>query len=451
MSKKIRVLLLGGFVIFFFLLAPQIIIYSLGYRFDFERKKIVNTGGLYLKIWPKRTEIFIDGEFRDKTGLFSNSVFIQNLLPKKHDILVKKEGYHVWQKTLEIKGKEVTKVENIILIKENPVFTIFQDTIDDFFFSLDGENIILKKLDKGNINFEVFNLKKENQKKISSLPFQDGKLLNLKWSLDSQKVLMKIETNEKIEYFVLESLIPTQPSLSPLKLLDENTHEVYFNPQNSEELFFIKNNSLYLENIDKIGRIVPVLDNLIVYEVSENNIVWLADSGFLYRSDFSGNIIEVFNVKPFPVKKNESYKITIHSETILLSENEILFVLNLDSKVFEKFSAPVKNFESSPNSNKIIYFNDYEVWFSDLISPKFEKIFLTRFSEKIEDCFWLNPHHVICDTGDKIKISEIDNRDRINIVNLAEFKNPKMFWNQNNKKLYILTENTLLVSEELIP
>ncbi len=352
MNRRTRITLLTVLIILFFLLAPQIILYSLGYRFDFEEKKFVNTGGLYLKIWPQRTEIFVDGKLIKKTGLFSGSILIQNLLPKKYEILIKKEGYHFWKKTLEIRKKEVVKAENIILIKENPVFDILAENIDDF------------------------------------PPFLDT------------------------------------------------------------------------EKSEKSKKDLPTLNNLITYEVFGNDIVWLADSGFLYKSDSSGDIIESFNIKPFPIKEDNLYEIIIHPETTFVKENETLFLLNPDSKVFEKFYAPVKNLGFSPDLKKIFYLNDYEIWFSYL-SPKPEKIFLTRFSEKIEDSFWLNSFYLIFNVGDKIKISEIDNRDGINIVDLVEFSSliestsnkeiPKMFWNQNDKKLYLLLENTLFVSEELIP
>jgi len=358
MNKKTRLIFFAVLITLFFLLAPQIVLYSLGYRFDFEEKRLVNTGGLYLKVWPQRAEIFIDNKFIKKTGILSNAIFIQNLLPKKHEILIKREGYHFWKKTLEIKEKEVVRAENIILIKENPTFNILEKNIEEFPFSLNNES------------------------------------------------------SEKDE------------------------------------------------------RNLPVLNGLIAYEISGDNIIWLADSGFLYKSDFFGKIIESFNIKPFPIGEENLYEIIIHPETIFLKETSstdlkaTLFLLNPKSKSFEKFYSPVKNLAFSPDFSKIFYSNDYEIWFSYL-SPKPKKIFLTRFSEKIKDCFWLNPYYLIFNVGDKIKISEIDNRDGINIVDLVEFsslvdpisdeENSKMFWNQKDKKLYLLLENTLFVSEELIP
>jgi hypothetical protein len=44
---------------------------------------------------------------------------------------------------------------------------------------------------------------------------------------------------------------------------------------------------------------------------------------------------------------------------------------------------------------------------------------------------------------------EIDERDKINIYDLAEFKEPKIFF--NDKKLYLLSEENLYASEPLTP
>ena len=104
----------------------------------------------------------------------------------------------------------------------------------------------------------------------------------------------------------------------------------------------------------------------------------------------------------------------------------------------------------------MVYFNDYEIWVL-FLEKKYdqsqkeagEKLFITRFSEKIDDLFWYTGHYLIFNVGDKIKVAEIDDRDKINIVDLAEFKEPKIFW--SNKKLYVLSEENLYVSEELTP
>ena len=53
--------------------------------------------------------------------------------------------------------------------------------------------------------------------------------------------------------------------------------------------------------------------------------------------------------------------------------------------------------------------------------------------------------------GDKIKVTEIDNRDRLNVVDLEEFKNPNIYWDKNNETAYVLSEGELYATDQLLP
>ena len=122
MSKRVRFIILLICVALFLSITPVIIGYSLGYRIDFEQKRIVATGGIYLRVWPSPADVYVDLKLKEKTSLITNSIFTQNLLPKNHLISVKKEGYFDYQKTLPVKESKVTKLEHITLFKKQVAF-----------------------------------------------------------------------------------------------------------------------------------------------------------------------------------------------------------------------------------------------------------------------------------------------------------------------------------------
>jgi len=178
-----------------------------------------------------------------------------------------------------------------------------------------------------------------------------------------------------------------------------------------------------------------------------------------------------------------------------LREGNNLYKFNPDLKIFENFFEKINALKISQDNKKLAYFSDYEIWvlfLSDKNDPPQkrmgEKLFLTRFSEKINDVFWLNSDYLIFNTEDKIKISEIDDRDRLNIIDVFEIKKlppngsakkasfllppsvarremnevqrppslllgspVKMFWNQFDKKIYILNGGNLYSSNPLLP
>lgn len=355
MTKKIRLIIFSVCSVLFFIVAPYIVVYSLGYRIDFEQKKLVITGGIYVRALPLGSDVIVDSKISNRTSLLSPTVFVQNLLPKQHSILIKKDGYYDYKKNLEVKEKEVVRLERVILFKEKIPFEILTDK--------------------------------------TSSPF----------------------------------------------LIKE-----------SEKLFIIKNGDLYKNSPEKAS---AILKKILSFETSGNNIIWLSLDGFLYSSSQDGKTTDKLSKTPLKINKNSSYKFTIISQNIFLFENNNLLLFNQKTKTFETFYAPVKDLKISPDGQKILYYNDNEIIYSYLNADNPEKVFLNRFSEKIGDCFWLNDNYLIFNLAGKIVISEIDNRDSINTITLPQTLSPndKIFLNQQDKKLYILTKDNTLVSERLIP
>lgn len=240
MTKRVRTIIFFLFVFLFILATPSVIFYSQGYRIDFESRKVVQTGGLYFRVMPGRAEVYLNGKLSKSTSMITNSAYIENLLPKNYGIEIKKDGYHSWQKTLEVRERGVTEAKNIVLFPESTQF----------------------------------------------------------------------------------------------------------------------------------------------------------------------------------VMTNKTYPKIITSAT-------------------------------STDKKKIVKYDNYEL--RVVFAEKKEEIFLTRFSEKIGDIFWLNDYYLIFNVGNKIKIAEIDDRDGLNIVDLAELEKPEILWDKNAGKLYVISGNKTYLLENLLP
>ena len=118
MTKRTRLFLFIFFLVTYLILAPVLIFYSLGYRFDIKNKKVFTTGGFYFRIWPTQAEVTVDGRIKENTGMFSNEMLIQGLSAGRYSVSVSKDGYFPWQKNLPVKNEEVTSIPNVTLIKQ---------------------------------------------------------------------------------------------------------------------------------------------------------------------------------------------------------------------------------------------------------------------------------------------------------------------------------------------
>ncbi|MFQ6050010.1 MAG: hypothetical protein ACE5J0_03200 [Candidatus Paceibacterales bacterium] len=424
MERRTRKILLFVFLIIFLFTAPTLTFYLQGYRFDFERKSLTQTGGLFLKVIPKQAEIYLDGKLAKKTDFFFGSALIENLLPKKYHIKVKKEGYFSWEKDLEIKEKEVTEAKNLVLFPKNPNFNILTKEAKNSWFSSDGKKIILEERNGEFWALKLYDLDrnvKSHLLKEDDISKKGVELFNLKFSGNGKEIFLEVGTEEQLKYFTLEIdrtpplLKETKEPLSPLK-------------------------------------------DIVAYQTLNNETYYLDNLGYLSKTDSSFSIKEKITELPFPLKQETGYELNIYPEFIFLQEGQILYLFNSDSKLFEKFFEGIRSSKISPDLKKLVYFSESEIWVLFLKEkmgrPKRkvgESIFLVRLSEKIKDVFWLNSNYLIFNAGDIIKIVEIDDRDKVNIIDLAEFKNPEIFFNKEDKKLYILTNGSLLFSENLIP
>lgn len=375
MSKKIRLIIFISLVLTYFIAAPILIYYALGYRFNFDTQSVVTTGGFYLKIWPQETTILVDQKAIRQTSIFSNEELIQSLLPKKYNIAVEKNGYFTWDKNLPVENKKITKIENITLIKQTIPFSTVKDSVASFFLSPnDGLILIANDID---LSFSLLDSQSKKVKNSFSIPEVT------KNNIDDVSVL-SWNQNLKIIY---------------LKLRDGT--DKYFSVDYSNA-----------------GALTP---EAIASPKTPEDLVT------------SGNLT-------------------------LKKQNNNIYLQNTATMEFEPFYKG-KGIIFSNDKSKFLFFSDHEILFAKTDSPD-QKIFLMRFSEVINDCFWLNNDYIIYNVAGKIKISEIDTRDKINTVDLAiklkiedgarvALKNPKIFFDGINKNLYILNEQTLFVSEPL--
>lgn len=88
----------------FVVVAPVVVFYTAGYRYNVKKAAIEKRGTLITNSLPTGATIFLDGQ---DSGAETPAVF-QELTPGSHRVRFEKEGYFPWEKTLEIRPERVT-------------------------------------------------------------------------------------------------------------------------------------------------------------------------------------------------------------------------------------------------------------------------------------------------------------------------------------------------------
>jgi hypothetical protein len=82
---------------------------------------------------------------------------------------------------------------------------------------------------------------------------------------------------------------------------------------------------------------------------------------------------------------------------------------------------------------------------------------LARISEKIDQVFWLNNKYLAFLSSGKIKVAEIDDREKVNILDLtpsfslSDKKIEKFYVEPKKTKIFLLTSENILLAGQIFP
>ncbi len=444
MTKIQRLLLFSFLLIVFLIIGPVTVFYSQGYRFDFQERKIVQTGGFYFRISPTSSEINIsplnNKTIQKTTHFFFGTAFIENLLPNRYDVEVKKDEYHSWGKNLEVKEGFVTDVKNVTLIPKNPEFITLKSGIDDFFSLSEKNSLILRS--ENNLN--IYNTRTGLERNILSID-ENIEIINFNLSQRWNKLML----NTNNGYYLINVAQYTEPLLIDIP---EKSKNVVLHPQNEQKIIFLNGNEVFLHDIITLES-EAIIENVISYNIRGNDILWISNDGFL---NIGLEDYRQMNRAPLTINDANNYQIYFLGSEIMVRENNTFYLLE-NQEFIESFESPFDPI-LSPDGQKILNYNSHEIrifFLSDVIDQpqraRKDNVFLTRFSGEISNIHWYTSHYLIFTIGSEIKIIEIDDRDHINLIDLENIDNSKIYFNFSDKKVYLLRDSEILSSKRLIP
>lgn len=184
MTKKTRTILFYTLALIFIIVASIITLSAQGYKFDFEKMEFLQTGGIFVKVYPVGSQVYIDGEPEEKIPSFTRSVLVQNLLPGEYDVKIESKGYYSWEKSLTVEEQKVTDAKNIILFAQDMGFEALKEEIEESWF-LNDKILYLK-----NESFFLYDLKENLEEEVFNVS-EGEEFLNLILSKDKNSAIVK--------------------------------------------------------------------------------------------------------------------------------------------------------------------------------------------------------------------------------------------------------------------
>lgn len=404
MTKKAKTILFFTLCIIFIAITPIVLFYSQGYRFDFENSKIVETGAILIKPYPRDASASVDIKNEKKVPSFSQAIFFPNVTPEEHSIVVKKDGYFTYEKEIKVSERLITEI-NAILFPLNVEKEISLESISEI-YSISNNEFIIKKENE----FLYFNPETNVTELITKDVFNTYEIINKSILAEKNNYYYLINNNQK--QFL---------NIGQTDFIMDDRDNFYYKIDNK----IYKNNELIKENIDFY------------------NPPYYFTDGYLYKND--DKITDI----PFKISPLKEYEILSINNNIFLNENnEKLYILDdniLDASQFKKVLLLNNTLEYDTYGDNTIFNTGNEIWIYFSEENAFN--FITRFSYKIENIQWLNEYYFFFSNGNELIVSDADFE---NVITLLKYlNNPKAFL--VGKTIYVLNNDNLYFVENIIP
>lgn len=114
LTRNVRIAIMLTLIGAFFIIAPLVIFYTAGYRYDWQKREIKETGVLNIDAQPTDAEVYLNNVKQTK----KLPIYLPNRAPGTYHIKITRQGYKTWEKDVTIESKKTTYIKNIILFKD---------------------------------------------------------------------------------------------------------------------------------------------------------------------------------------------------------------------------------------------------------------------------------------------------------------------------------------------
>ena len=182
-------------ILSFFIISPTIILYTAGYRYDWENKKLLTKGTITIDVLTENVRIFINNEPISYSTTLSlglqqkPSVRLTNIAPNKpYTITIKKAGYHTFEHELFVRSNQTSFIKNISLIKKAEPTKLLEKTSQNqqFSFAKHAQHLLYTTQDRKDLS--TLHLRSLEDQKDIVLYSTTTTLPHTTWSPHSQHI-----------------------------------------------------------------------------------------------------------------------------------------------------------------------------------------------------------------------------------------------------------------------
>ncbi|MDD4995656.1 MAG: PEGA domain-containing protein [Patescibacteria group bacterium] len=432
------------FVLIFLTVAPLIIAYTMGYRYNFTSGQMQHTGVLVINSNPTDAEIFINGQPEKQR----TPAIIKKINPNEYTVEIKKTNFIPWSKKLTVNSGESTFADMVTLFMDSDPSLLIERKIASSSFSPDRSSLIYVIKESSWAEIWIFTTKRREFSLIERRNLDDFNDASIVWAPGSSKIFFEIQKpggKEQLIYDVSDGSI-----VNLLQYL-EKPAERFFWSKTSDDVFYVVNDT----NLSAInlptGQITPLFSGSTEYFVRGDKIFSIIKNNgkiILSVSDINNPLAGSTILYELP-HGNYTFEDSGFPYLMLKRDNRELLLFDTSAPftepILQEEASGYSWYTSNQGEKKLLYFKDFEIW---IFYPKSKyNELITRFASQIKNASWhRNGEYIFFDFGDGIKVIELDSREKRNIfdlVNEATIADFAVDYNSENLYFIGIWQNSL--------
>ena len=284
--------------VLFLLVIPVLILYAVGYRLD-NFYSVISTGGIFVSTEQSGVLIRVDNTLEKWSNLFQRSFLLSSLKAGNHSVVVTKDGYVTWTKTVPVFAEKVTQINPFLVPKEITLIPVNKYLLpnDSNILATSTKELLLVKNKVINPEYEIASqlfvatrtkpvINQENLDRFVGVKEIVVKQKTALWKENDKLLVHWLGATSSAPYYFCvfelcgrEVLISTP---SGIKYFD-------FYPGRNDLVLYVTSLGMYISEIDNRGsaqNLFPlVLEAGVTFRVSEDENIYVKTSQGLFRLD----------------------------------------------------------------------------------------------------------------------------------------------------------------------
>lgn len=337
----------------FIVATPALILYSMGYRFDWQTKKIIETGVISIDVKPKDAAVYLNNILIAK----KIPIRLTNRAPGSYELKISRAGYKTWEKTIDIKSRQTTYIKDIGLIKDalpTQLIDRADKNIEKIIPSTDGRYLVLISVDNGVRLAELYDTQTGATRLLSRV---SQKLTQtMVWSPFNNYLLIATSDDANISVSLLSAAAPEAARV--YRLSRDDRANVVWQWQKDALL-----PTLFTRQLNKITRL-SVNGSENIFNIGTDDIWYIDNQEKLWI--YADNKIRPRDSAPeadtFNIGNNEKITgiIDINNDRIIAAAKDKLLVLSRRENKQETINASALIF--NPATREWLVWSPLELW-----------------------------------------------------------------------------------------